>query len=73
MEEVERFTARGTDGQLYTVVLLATVTEFKPLNGPVQRTLGGQTYQLLDGSHVNRKDARTFEIFDTDEVIVRID
>lgn len=73
MEEVERFTAESADGRRYTVVLWASITEFRDLKGNVTRHRGGTAYQLLDGRHLNMKDARTFEIFDTDEIIRKVE
>lgn len=72
MEEIERFTAVGDSGREYTVLLLANVTTFRDLKGNVSQLRGGTAYQLLDGSHVNMKDASTFQIFDTDEIIRKV-
>lgn len=73
MEEVERFEAEGEAGRRYTVVLLARITHFRDSKGNVARHRGGTVYQLLDGRHVNMKNASTFQIFDTDEIIRKVE
>ncbi len=72
MEEVERFTAEGDDGRRYTVILWANMTVFRALDGSVSRHRGSTVYQLLDGTHVNLKEAGVFEIWDTEERIRKV-
>lgn len=71
--EIERFEAIGESGRRYTVVLMGEVITFTPLKGPPQERIGSTVYQLLDGSHVNMKNAVEFEIFDTEEVIRKVE
>ncbi|WP_347271796.1 hypothetical protein [Rhizorhabdus histidinilytica] len=71
-EEVERFEAIGDSGQRYTVVVWAKMVPHRPLDGPVQWLRGGLTMELIDGRHVNPKNAGTFEIFDTEETIRKV-
>lgn len=73
MEEVERFEAEGENGRRYTVVLWAKMVEFRSLKGDVTRHRGATELRLLDGRHVNPKQPGVFEIFDTDEIIRKID
>ncbi len=70
--EIERFEAVSDSGVRYTVVLLAEQKLFQPLAGPPQWLDGSTSYELLNGGHVNRKDAVTFEIFDTEEIIRKV-
>lgn len=71
--ETERFQARADDGGVFTVVKIVQMTPFQPLEGPLQHLPGGYCYRLLDGSHVNQKNASTFEIFDTEQIIRKVE
>lgn len=70
--EIERFEAVGDNGARYIVVLMAELTEFQPLRGPVTQHTGATAYELLDGRHVNQQNSMTFQIFDTDEIIRKV-
>jgi hypothetical protein len=72
-EEVDRFDTISEDGTVYTVIDLVEVDDFRPLSGAASRLEGPRRYALLDGSHVNPIDAKTLKIFDTDEIIRKID
>lgn len=72
MEEVERFTAKGDDGRLYTVILWAHLVPFTDIGGHVSWKPGGTEYLLLDGRDVTMKQPGVFQILDTEEIIRKI-
>jgi hypothetical protein len=72
VREVERFEAVSDAGKRYTVVRYAEQVPFQPLSGPTEWHDGSPSYELLNGGDVNMKDASTFQIFDTDEIIRKV-
>lgn len=70
--EIERFEAVDGDGARYTVVKLRNLVPFKDTKGNITHSLGGETFELLDGRHVNPKNSVTFQIYDTDEIIRKV-
>jgi hypothetical protein len=70
--EVARHLAVGSDGTEYEVIEIQEYDERRTINGEWIRIDGFRRLELDDGSFVNRKDAETFEIVSTGEIIRKI-
>ena len=72
-QEVRRFRAKGDDGTIYTVIEYQNFTSFRPMSGPPSSAAGSRELELDNGTPVNFLDEDTFQIFDTEETIRRVD
>lgn len=69
--EVERFLGRKDDGQIVEIVIRERMIVADTL--AKSRRLGGsRSASLADGRALNRLDAETFQIVETDEIVRKI-
>lgn len=72
-EIAEQFEAIDDDGHVHTIVRIQHYTAFTPLGGAVEWRPGSYEFELADGRDVTVKDAKTFEITDTGQLIRKIE
>lgn len=70
--EIGRHLAVGEDGTEYEVIEIQEFDMRRTINGTLTRMDGFKRLELEDGSLCNRKDAKTFEIVLTGEIIRKI-
>lgn len=71
LDQTDQFATIGTDGSIYELIEITTMTEHQPVTGFAQWLPGSKEYQLYDGSAVNPRSDGTFEIFETGVILRR--
>jgi hypothetical protein len=72
VKEIDRFRCIAEDGTPYTVIECGRVIRTSTLSGPKQEHITTIDYRLSTGEPVNKINAVTFQIFQTDVVIRKI-
>ena len=67
-QEHRRFRAQSRRGSI-TIIEFREEIWFADIRGPRQLVSVITTYELTDGREVIRKDAKTLQIVDTDEIV----
>ena len=70
-QKVQRFKAVADDGKMFMVIEYADVVSV-PAGGSLLRADGVSSWELSDGRDVNMRDAETFQILDTNQIIRKI-
>jgi len=72
MQEICRFEVRNEGGEVYTLRELQRLIKTRPLNGPSGTLKGTRRFELMNGQPVNQLNENTFQIVETDEVLIRV-
>lgn len=72
--EVDRFEAESGDGDKFLVVKYQKLTKIRNLDGSssIDTDRSHVLFRLNDGRRVNFIDSETFQIVDTDKIILKV-